>query len=203
MQSVAGSKSQQFTSLNVDTIFDFYKPKPPLSKFIDNFWLYEGSEAEQTTERILPTGTLELVINLRRNELLFHDAARPEHCARFSGAIVSGAPGRGIKPTAETFIIGVHFKPGGAFPFLGLPASDLADTHVDLDTIWGPSAGRLRVRLCEATTSAEQFQLLHDALLSRLCHGVEQHYAVSTALEMFWKNQAGPTAVAAGEPERS
>jgi methylphosphotriester-DNA--protein-cysteine methyltransferase len=29
--------------------------------------------------------------------------------------------------------------------------------------------------------------------LSRLCHGVEQHYAVSAALEMFGKNQAGPT----------
>jgi methylphosphotriester-DNA--protein-cysteine methyltransferase len=35
--------------------------------------------------------------------------------------------------------------------------------------------------------------LLQEALLSRLCHGVEQHYAVSAALEMFRKNQAGPT----------
>ena len=29
--------------------------------------------------------------------------------------------------------------------------------------------------------------------MSRLCHGVEQHYAVSAALEMFGKNHAGPT----------
>jgi hypothetical protein len=36
-------------------------------------------------------------------------------------------------PTEKAFIIGVHFKPGGAFPFLGLPADDLADTHVDLE----------------------------------------------------------------------
>ena len=53
-------------------------------------------------------------------------------------------------------------------------------------------AGELRERL-EARSSAERFQLLEEALLSRLCQGVEHHYAVSTALEMFWKNQAGPT----------
>jgi AraC-like DNA-binding protein len=190
----AGGKSQQFTILKIDTIFNFYKPKPPLSKFVDNFWLYEGYEPEHKTERILPTGTLELVINLRQNELLFYDAERSENCSRFSGAIVSGASGRSFAPdTAEaTLIIGVHFKPGGAFPFLGLPAGDLADTHVDLETLWGPLAGRLRERLCEARTSAERFRLLQEALLSRLCHGVEQHYAVSTALEMFGKNQAGP-----------
>jgi len=69
--NLAGGKSQQFTILNLDTILTFYKPKPPLSKFVDNFWLYEGYEAEGKTERILPTGTLELVINLRQNELQF------------------------------------------------------------------------------------------------------------------------------------
>jgi AraC-like DNA-binding protein len=193
--TIAGGKSQQFTILKIDTIFNFYRPKPPLSKFVDNFWLYEGHEAERKTECILPTGTLELVINLRQNELRFCEAERPENCSRFSGAIVSGAHGRGFAPDTaeEVFVIGVHFKPGGAFPFLGLPAGDLADTHVDLETLWGPLAGRLRERLCEARTPAERFQSLQNALLSRLCHGVEQHYAVSAALEMFGKNQAGPT----------
>jgi AraC-like DNA-binding protein len=191
--AIANSKSQQFTTLNVDSIFDFYKPNPPLSKFVDSFWLYEGYETQHKIQRILLTGTLELVINLRRNELLFYDVERSENCSRFSGAIVSGAHGRGLVPADEAFIIGVHFKPGGAFPFLGLPAGDLADTHVDLETLWGSSAGWLRERLCEARTSAERFLLLQEALLSRLCHGVEQYYAVSAALEKFWKNQAGPT----------
>ena len=45
--------------------------------------------------------------------------------------------------------MGVHFKPGGAFPFLGLPAGELADTHVDLEALWGSFANRLRERICE------------------------------------------------------
>jgi AraC-like DNA-binding protein len=192
--AIAGSKSQQFAILKIDTLFNFYKPKPPLSKFVDSFWLYEGPGAEHQTERILPTGTLELAINLRQNELRFYDPERPGNRSRLSGAVVSGAHGRGFAPESvvDVIIIGVHFKPGGAFPFLGLPAGVLADTHVDLETLWGPSAGRLRERLSEARSSAERFQLLQEALLSRLCHGVEQHYAVSAALEMFGKNQAGP-----------
>ena len=185
-------KSQQFSILGIDTIFNFYKPKPPLAKFVDSFWLYEGQVAGLKSERILPTGTLELVVNLRQNELRFYDAERPENCSRFSGAIVSGAHGRVLTPAEENLIIGVHFRPGGAFPFLGLPAGELCDTHVDLETLWGLSACRVREALCEARTSAERFQLLEQALLRRLCHGAEQHYAVSAALEMFGKNQGGP-----------
>ena len=190
--ATVSSKSQQFTLLKIDTIFDFYKPKPPLSKFVDSFWLYESGEPRGRNERILPTGTLELVINLRQNELRFYDGELPENCLRLSGAVISGASGRGFEPAEETFIMGVHFKPGGAFPFLGLPAGELADAHIDLGILWGPSAGRLRERLCEARTSGERFQLLQEALMSRLLHGVEQHYAVSAALEMFGKNLVGP-----------
>ena len=191
--AIAGGKSRQFAISKIDTIFNFYKPKPPLAKFVDNFWLYKGHESKYEFERILPNGTLELAINLRQNELRFYDAERPEQCSRFSGAIISGAQGSGLVPdTVEAFVMGVHFKPGGAFPFLGLPAGDLADIHVDLETLWGPAAGRLRERLCEARTSAERFQLLQEALLSRLCDGVEKHYAVSGALEMFARNQTGP-----------
>lgn len=192
---LAGSKSQQFTVLQIDTVFDFYKPAAPLSNFVENFWLYEGDRSEQKIERILPTGTFELAINLDQNKLSFYAAERPENSSRFSGAVISGAHGRAFLPGNEdkVFIIGVHFKPGGAFPFLGLPASELADTHVDLETLWGASAGRLRERLCEAETSAERFELLEKTLLNRFYSRTQQHYAVSAALEMFGKNQAGQT----------
>jgi AraC-like DNA-binding protein len=190
--AIPGSKSQQFSRLQIERVFNFYTPKPPLAEFVECFWLFEGRNAEQKTECILPTGTLELAINLRQNELGFCDSESGEK--RFSGAVVSGAHGRGFTPAAteEIAIIGVHFKPGGAFPFLGLPADELAGTHVDLETLWGPLAHQLQERLCESKSSAERFRLLHDALLSRLCQRVEKHYAVSAALEMFGRNQGGP-----------
>src|SRR5690348_3879791 len=123
--------------------------------------MVEGLGTDRAAERILPNGTLELVINLRQNELSFCDGARPENHSRFSGAIISGAHGCGLIPVnpEEIHLIGAHFKPGGAFPFLGFPAGDLANTHVDLETLWGMSAGRLRERICEADDSNAKFQL--------------------------------------------
>lgn len=174
--------------------FSSRKPASQLSGFVDNFWLYEGYEAEHANERILPTGTIELVINLRENELRIYKAEQPDHCVRFSGAVVSGAYGKGFVSDTdeEAFIMGVHFKPGGAFPFLGLPADELADMHVDLETLWSSSAIRLRERLCEASTASERFCLLQEALTSNLFRPMEHHYAVSTALEAFGRNPNRP-----------
>src|SRR6266508_347324 len=53
-----------------------------------------------------------------------------------------------IDPRELVSVIGVRFRPGGAFPFLGTPASELADAHVDLEALWGTSAIELRERLC-------------------------------------------------------
>ena len=167
--------------------FISHKPCAFLAGFVDNLWLYEGYEAEHSNERILPTGTIELVINLREDQLRIYDAEEPNRCSRFSGAIVSGAYGKGFISDSEeeAFIMGVHFKPGGAFPFLGLPAGDLADTHVDLEMLWGFSTNSLRMQLCEASTAAERFHLLEDALIGHLFRPLEHHSAVSTALEIF------------------
>jgi AraC-like DNA-binding protein len=135
----------------------------------------------------MPSGTIELVINLREDELRIYDALKPERCDRFPGALVSGAYGGFfVSDTAEeASIMGVHFKPGGAFPFLGVSAGELADLHVDLETLWGPSARELRERLCAAATPAERFRLLEEALVAHLFRPRDHHYAVSMALDAF------------------
>jgi hypothetical protein len=33
----------------------------------------------------------------------------------------------------------------------GVPASELADAHIDLESVWGRTAAELRERLCTAT----------------------------------------------------
>jgi AraC-like DNA-binding protein len=127
------------------------------------------------------------VINLRQNELRIYDAELPNLCSRFSGAVVSGAYWKGFVSDTEeeAFVMGVHFKPGGAFPFLGVPADELSDMHVDLEMLWGWSAHGLRDRLCEASTAADRFRLLELALIAHRFRPMEHHYAVSTALDAF------------------
>jgi AraC-like DNA-binding protein len=168
-------------------LFRLYRPFPPLSDFIENFWLYDGYESSHLRERILPSGTFELVFNLRDDELRIYKAAHPNRCEPFSGAIVSGPyNGYFVTDTAEeTCVMGVHFRPGGAFPFLGSAADEFTDTHVDLETIWGKTAAEIRERLCAAKSPQHRFRLLESSLLSRLFRPLEHHPAVSLALEGF------------------
>ena len=121
-----------------------YTPAPPLGDFVDRFWLCSDAPPHRR-ERILPSGTIELVVNLLEDEIRIYDPSHPDRCTRMSGAILSGAYSRFfvIDPLQHAAILGVHFKPGGAFPFLGAPAGELADTHVDVETLWGPPAGEL------------------------------------------------------------
>jgi AraC-like DNA-binding protein len=176
-------------------LYRSYTPALPLRDFVDDFWLYDDYTPLHYKERILPSGTMELVINLRDNELRIYDAAQPERCKRFSGALVSGAYGGFfvIDTAEEASVMGVHFRAGGAFPFLGLPAGDLSDTHVDLETLWGRSAVELRERLCGASTPVERFCLLEEALVAHLFRPPEHHYAVPMALEIFGHTDARAT----------
>ena len=162
-----------------------YYPKPPLSDFIENFWLYENYEPEQSQDRILPSGTFELVINLREDELRIYDPSQPESYRRYPGALVSGAYSAYfvIDTRQEHTLLGVHFKPGGAYPFLGIPADALSDTHVSLETLWGHAAVRLRERLCESASPEERFHVVEDTLKEQLFRPLEHHYAVLFGLD--------------------
>src|SRR5215472_10971782 len=65
-------------------------PAPPLSEFVDVLWLYEGYDVSHEKERLLPDGTLELVINLRENRIRVYDPHRPERYDTIPGCVVSG-----------------------------------------------------------------------------------------------------------------
>jgi len=171
--------------------FRSYIPRPPLSEFIEDFWLYEDYEGGHSHERILPSGTFEMVFNLQEDELRIYGASAPAKCRRFSGAVISGPyAGSFMSDTAEeAAILGVHFKPGGAFAVLGLPAGEFTNSHVDLRTIWGPAASMIRERLCELSRPNDRFRLLEQALLERLFDGPHRHVAVRVGLDVLMRTQ--------------
>jgi AraC-like DNA-binding protein len=147
-------------------LFSSSTPGPPLSDDVEYLWSLSDAPSHQR-ERIVPTGTLELVINLAEDELRIYDPFDTNRCRRFPGAIVSGAYQRFfvIDTREHSSVIGVHFRPGRAASILGVPPGQLSDTHVDLAALWGRAARELRERLCSARTLSQRFLLLERALL--------------------------------------
>src|SRR6185369_1858263 len=93
-------------------------------------------------------------------------------------------------------LIGVHFKPGTAVPFLKMPANELCNTRVSLDALWGGAAPELRERLLEARTWPARFHVLERALLAQLTGPTRRHPAVAFALSAI---QAVPHARTIGQ----
>lgn len=160
-----------------------YSPGPPLAQFIDLFWYLQAGAMPHAKERLLPTGTIELVIPLDEEFSRFYD---PENLGRFHehrGPLLLGAQSGCvvIDASPEAAVMGVHFRPGGAFPFLGVPASEVEDRSLSLEDIWGRDAGRLRELVLAADGPREKLNVLETFMLSR-AGALEQDPAVAFAL---------------------
>ena len=168
-----------------------YRPPPPLSEFIDWLWFHEGLLCEHRRERVLPDGTFELIINLDDCPRKLFDRRYPNRHRAFRRAWLSGTHSEYIviDVLPRSSMMGVHFKPGGAAPFLGMPANELKDSVVELDAVWGNATNDLREALLEQPTPEGKFRLLEEFLV-RLARGrFDRSDAVAYALRRF---MAGP-----------
>src|SRR5688500_11517 len=110
-------------------------PAPPLAAHVAELWHFADAPPHRDA-RLLPARTLELLFDLADDQI------RMQHggCVRrYAGAVVSGAYRSYFATDTRmpTSRVGVHFRPGGAWMFLGVPPGELADTHVDLSALWG------------------------------------------------------------------
>jgi AraC-like DNA-binding protein len=65
-------------------------------------------------------------------------------------------------------IAGVRFRPGAAYPWLGVPLSEIVNARIPLAEFWGREAGRLADRVSAATGSIAATTVLQQALLGRI-----------------------------------
>ena len=164
-----------------------HTPGWPLCEFVDLLWLFRGVKAPHAKERLLPDGCMEMVINLHEDEVRIYDRNDTRKFQKLPGRALAGAQSEFfvIDTAEQRSVIGVHFKPGGAFQFFKLPADELQGRLVSLDDVWGAAAADLREQLLEAGTPRRQFQTLENALMARAVKRFERHPAVRFALDQF------------------
>jgi len=157
----------------LETGFRHYTPRQPLTDYVVGFWSYGHYAQPHQLERVLPTGTMNLVVSIEGD----------------GGAdvTISGAHSRySLLDTSKPFsVIVASFKAGGAFPFLGLPADELQNLNVPLDALLGLEARDLRDRLMAARTTLARFHILEQFLLARLNEHSGRSAAVRYALHAF------------------
>ena len=150
-------------------IYRTHIPPPPLSNFVEWFWFYDGYQPGYDRERLLPHGSMELVIDLRAHPKRLFDREDQSRSRSFRNAWISGAHSRYIviEVAKDSSMMGVHFRPGGAYPFFRFPMTDLQDGVEEIETIWGQEAILLRDQLLELPTIQQKFRALEQFLLRR------------------------------------
>jgi AraC-like DNA-binding protein len=148
-------------------------------------WLYQGYEVSHEKERLMPDSSVELVINLAEDRIRVYDSHDPEKLETIPGCVVSGPRSEFfvIDTAGEAWTVGVHFKPGGAFPFFRVSPAEMANQSVALDTLWGSGSGWLRERILGAATPADKLQMLECCLMEQLAKPLERHPAVNFAVQ--------------------
>jgi AraC-like DNA-binding protein len=157
-------------------------PSPPLDTYIDYFYYLDGS-MPYPHEKILPTGWLDMEINLG-GAIHVYDASGTKPvatCAESWWVGVWSTYGTVVWPP-NIQLFGIHFKPGGAYPFLKFPLCELHNQIVSADAILGAYAADLRERLYAAPTIQARFALLERLLLARLCESPHELKVVQYAV---------------------
>lgn len=144
-----------------------YRPAPPLGRFVDRLWYWEGVPPAQARHRMVPDGCACLIINLFEDEIRDYTGADDATLVRYSGAVVVGACSRYsvIDTHEQRAVLGVTFRPGGMAPFFAPSADELINTHVDLRDVWGSEGATVRERVLEQPTPQRRLRLVEHELL--------------------------------------
>jgi AraC-like DNA-binding protein len=161
-----------------------HRPRPPLADYIDYFGYWARDAGDPHRSRALPRGAATIIIDVSGRPCVDFYAA--DGCSRLNvpPAFIAGA---GIasyitRIDAAQTVVTIHFRPGGAVPFTGIPLGELENSCAGLAELWGGSATVLRERLIEAPSAASRIAVLESFLLSRLRCDRRHHPAVATVL---------------------
>jgi len=122
-----------------------FNPRRELRPFVDLIWQYNGLVQTHTLERVLPRGNMGMIINLAEDRTRKYDARDPTRVETSSGTILVGAHSGPIviDTTEQAAVVGVSFTPGGAAPFLRMPATEARDLQISFEDLWETSAREL------------------------------------------------------------
>ena len=115
-----------------------------LAPHVEHLWVVRGHLPTRWRNMILPDGAMELMINLGDPQKL----CAPDSPAKYTIFRHSWISGERTTPIVideigYVHLVGVRLRPGGAWPFLGIPLREFTDQVVELETILAPASATL------------------------------------------------------------
>lgn len=154
-------------------ILKIHIPPKPLGDYVATMVYYSSYYPEHNIERLLPDGTVNIVIDLNEDPKYIFDndtLAEKQKCIK---AWVAGAHSGFISISAggqNSSMFVISFKPGCSYPFLHLPLEELTNLVVDAELVLGNEILELRNQLLEPSIPEAKFSLAEQWLTKSARH---------------------------------
>ena len=144
-----------------------HTPAPPLGGVVRTLWYAHAPSVAHRHERVLPTGRIQIILNLARDYL--SDCPEGSPSLRMPPALIVGA--RSVYEIIDSSdmadLIGIVFEPGGFSPFAADAVDLFTNRTIPLEDLWGPQARGLRDRLREMPSPQSKLRCLESFLIER------------------------------------
>lgn len=159
-------------------IYTEHKPHIFLAPYIECYWQADAERPPfREVESLIPDGTVELMFNFGDD---YHEVTGSGR-ERIKGSHIIGIRRRAlqISQSSNQHIFSVRFRPGGTYPFFGIPMHQFANGFWDLHHLMGNVHTELEDRLYHAD-AAVRIRLMNDFFLRKL-HNSEMAHTLAAA----------------------
>lgn len=145
-------------------------PPAPLDRYLECLWLLSGEPGSQEAEpqRILPDGSIEVIFQFGDRFEQHNDGGRARRQPLELIAGQMDAPLL-IRPTGRVEIIGIRFRPAGAFPCFRIPANELTGSILPLQSVLGTFHRDVKAEVDPSRPLVEKAAAIERLLARRLC----------------------------------
>lgn len=143
-----------------------FKPDRNLAKYVECYWYaFSDRPPFRDRESLIPDGTIECMFNFGDHYSQIIDDTRQT----VKGAHVIGIRKRSltISQTGRQHFFCIRFKPGGTYPFFGVPAHLFANSFHGMIDLFGKDIAGLEERLYEAKDNTERIAITDRYLLKK------------------------------------
>jgi AraC-like DNA-binding protein len=160
-------------------------PTPPLDASIAMLWYVQAPVPAFRRERILPTGNIQVIVNLARD--FVWDCPNDSEARRLPPSLVVGA--RTVYEIVDCSdmadLFGIVFRPGAFAAFARDRADRFSNLSVGLDDVWGGFARDLRDRLRDVAAPRDKMAAAENLLKRRFAEVPAIDPAIGFALRRF------------------
>src|SRR5262245_20542925 len=110
-----------------------FQPSEDVRDFVEHYWTLEVDARAPHIQRVVPDGCPELIVNLAQPFEAFHDGGWLLQPACFLAGQITGP--LLLRPSGHAKMIGIRFRPEGAFRFFRQPMHEATDRFVTVDDL--------------------------------------------------------------------